>query len=209
MRYVIWIVAGYLSGSVLYGYYLPLWLKKVDVCMLSDDGNPGTANAFKLAGIPMGILVILCELGKGFLPVWLAARALETERLLFSLVLAAPVLGHAFPVFTRGRRGGKAIAVSFGVLLGLVPEWRPVLTLVFFYLLFTLVIVVNPHLYRSIITFICFNLTCLFTVGNKPVLYGCMVLSLVVVVKHLECGTDEPFSVRLLRWIPKQELIQK
>lgn len=209
MRYVIWILAGYLSGSVLYGYYLPLWLKKVDVRMLSDDGNPGTANAFKLAGIPVGILVILCELGKGFLPVWLAVRHLETERLLFSLVLAAPVLGHAFPAFTGGRRGGKAIAASFGVLLGLVPEWRPVLTLVFFYLLFTLVIVIQPHLYRSVVTFLCFNLTCLFTVSNKAVLYGCLILSMVVIIKHLERRTEESFSVCLLRWTPKQELIQK
>lgn len=199
IKYFIWIILGYISGSVLYAYYLPLWLKKVDVRTLSDDGNPGTANAFKLAGIPVGILVILCELGKGFLPVWLASRHLEMEKILFSLVLAAPVVGHAFPVFTGCRQGGKAIAVSFGVLLGLVPDWRPVLTLVFFYLLFSLVIVIQPHLYRSIITFICFNLTCLLRVHNKAVLYGCLILSLVVVVKHLECGTEEAFSVGLLR----------
>lgn len=199
MQYMIWILAGYLSGSVLYGYYLPLWLKKTDVRALSDDGNPGTANAFKQAGVPVGILVILCELGKGFLPVFLAARHLKIETILFSLVMAAPVLGHAFPVFTGGRKGGKAIAVSFGVLLGLVPEWRPVFWLIIFYLLFSLVIVIQPHLYRSVITFICFNLTCLFLVDNKPILYGCLILSLVVVVKHLEKRGDEPLTVSFIR----------
>ena len=55
----------------------------------------------------------------------------------FAAVMAAPVLGHAYSVYHRGR-GGKAIAVSFGVLLGLVPAgiWRPLAMLVLFYLLF-------------------------------------------------------------------------
>ena len=39
-------IAGYLSGSILYAYWIPKILFQKDICALSPDGNPGTANAF-------------------------------------------------------------------------------------------------------------------------------------------------------------------
>lgn len=197
MRYFFWITAGYLSGSILFAYFLPLWLKQIDVRTLSDDGNPGTANAFKYAGIPIGMLVILCELGKGFVPVFLAARRLDVTASMFAFVLASPVLGHAMPLGMGRKNGGKAIAVSFGVLLGLLPEWRPVLILICYYLLFSLVIVIQPHFYRSILTFFCFTLTCMVRVESRAVIGGCILLSLLVIVKHLERYQGEHLKINL------------
>ena len=68
-----YIIGGYLSGSILYSYLLPKALKGIDITAESPDGNPGTANAFTCAGIPIGILVLCMELLKGYLPVLLAA----------------------------------------------------------------------------------------------------------------------------------------
>ena len=56
-KFLEYILIGYLSGSILYAYLLPRYLKHVDVTEKSGDGNPGAANAFLYAGIPMGILV--------------------------------------------------------------------------------------------------------------------------------------------------------
>ena len=70
------------------------------------------------AGTGIGILVLILELFKGFFPVFLAARALNLHHPMFAFVLAAPVMGHAFPLSMKFQ-GGKSIAVSFGVLLGL------------------------------------------------------------------------------------------
>lgn len=64
-----YIIGGYLSGSILYSYLLPKALKGIDITAESPDGNPGTANAFTCAGIPIGILVLCMELLKGYLPV--------------------------------------------------------------------------------------------------------------------------------------------
>lgn len=67
-----------------------------------------------------GTLTLICELLKGFLPVYLYLRGRSPAECpaIFALILAAPVLGHAFSVF-YGFHGGKGIAVSFGCLLGL------------------------------------------------------------------------------------------
>ena len=52
------LVAGFASGSVLYSMVLPRWLRGVDVVALSDDHNPGTANAMKYAGRLVGTLCL-------------------------------------------------------------------------------------------------------------------------------------------------------
>ena len=90
----------------------------------------------------------------------IALHVLSPTDPLFALVLAAPVIGHAFPLF-HPRMGGKAIAVSFGCLLGLYPDLRPVLTLAAFYLIFSLLLVIDPHLFRSMITYLCFLSECI------------------------------------------------
>lgn len=200
MNYLLWMIIGYLSGGVLYAYLLPLWLRKKDITKLSEDQNPGAANAFMQAGIPTGILVLLCELLKGAVPVYIVARLLDVRNILFAGVLCAPVIGHAFPFpYPRRRKGGKAIAVSFGCLIGLLPEWRPLVYLIFFYLLFSLVFRIYPHLYRSIVTFSCFCLTVCLNVKNPAVCLGCLIMGGVVVYKHVKSYQGEKFEMRM-KW---------
>ena len=155
-------IAGYLSGSILYAYWIPKILFQKDICALSPDGNPGTANAFVYGGFWAGILALLSELFKGFFPVVLALRTLDIDTPYMIPILIAPVLGHAFPLQfhpkNSNKKGGKAIAVSFGVLLGIFPVVLPVLFLAAAYILFSVVLIIRPHLFRSIITFWSFSL---------------------------------------------------
>lgn len=67
-------------------------------------------------------------------------------------MIAAPVAGHIFSVFHRFC-GGKGIAVSFGCLLGLLPDIGPVLLLAVNFIFFSLVIRVTPHYYRTVCTY--------------------------------------------------------
>ena len=62
MKYVVFSLLGYLSGSLTFGYLIPRLLKGIDVRTLSSDGNPGTANAFLYGGVLCGILVLLADL---------------------------------------------------------------------------------------------------------------------------------------------------
>ena len=196
--YIFYIIAGYLSGSVLYAYLIPKYFCGIDTTKISDDQNPGAFNAFKHAGPFIGILVLILELAKAFLPVFIACRMLNTEHFLFSLVLAAPVIGHAFPV-SGFKKGGKAIAASFGCLLGLCPDIYPVAVLAAFYLLFSLVIIINPHLHRTIITFICFSISGIFCFHNPAIISGSIIISIIVIIKHFMNYDKEPVSIRFLR----------
>lgn len=100
---IVMVIVGILCGSVLFSRYLPKWIKKVDVVALSDDHNPGTANAMQHAGIPVGILCLLGDIFKGVLPMHMALRLGLESGCLFPLIMAGPVLGHAYSLFHRGR----------------------------------------------------------------------------------------------------------
>lgn len=182
-----YVAFAFLMGSVLFSYHLPLWLKKVDVVAQSADHNPGTANAFKGAGVGIGLLCLLCDMGKGFVPVWLAVRARGISFPLLPLVLLAPVAGHAFsPWYPFG--GGKAIATAFGVLIGLLPFSKAVWVLVIWYLFFSLAMVIRPNEKRSVAAFLCFAATTaligLFGTHRPLVALGCALISAVPIAKN-------------------------
>lgn len=185
---VIMIAVGVLCGSILFSRYLPRLIKKVDIVEVSDDHNPGTANAMKHAGIPVGILCLLGDLFKGALPIHIALRLGLESGSLFSLIIAAPVLGHAYSLFHRGR-GGKAIAVSFGVLIGLMPiHTEPLYALCTIYLFFSLVIRIRPHTRRTRITFLLLALSSLYMVYAhwipRQICGGMLLVSGIVVHKN-------------------------
>ena len=152
------VLIGFLSGSVLFSYHIPMWLKHIDVVKESKDHNPGTSNAFKYAGVNIGILCLMADLAKSFLPVFYSVHCLGFPYALLPLVMAAPVAGHAFSPW-YGFHGGKAIA-SFGALLGLVPHTGAVLVLAFWYILFSTLIAIQPHERRTVAAFGCTALTC-------------------------------------------------
>lgn len=181
---LVYAIVGYLAGGILFCDLLLRGLKQVDVFRAADDGNPGTHNAFHLGGFWCGLGTLLGDLSKGFFPVWLCLRRLDALSPLFCLTLLAPVLGHAFPLGRRGR-GGKAIAASFGVLLGLLPRRRPLLLLAACYLFFSLIAVIRPHDVRSITTYLTFAFLCLLLVPEAPLRTGCCLISGVVVCRHL------------------------
>lgn len=187
LRELSMIVAGVLSGSVLYAKLLPLWIKGIDVTENSVDHNPGTANAMKNAGVPVGILCLLGDLLKGAIPVYVAVgMGLLTGRL-FAVVMAAPVLGHAYSLFAHGK-GGKGIAVSFGVLIGLAPVQPQLLALLVVLYLLGSALLIRPHTKRTRVTYICFAIGAAVLFGMQriplPVFFGALLISGIVIHKN-------------------------
>lgn len=105
----------YLTGSVS---------SAIIVCKLmgladpreNGSGNPGATNVMRIGGKKAAAITLLGDALKGLIPV-LLAKALQVDSLLLSLVAFAAFLGHLFPVFF-GFKGGKGVATTFGVTLG-------------------------------------------------------------------------------------------
>lgn len=175
---------GYLSGSVLYAQLFVRWFTGRDLVEISDDHNPGTANAFRYGGFWCGVLTLVCDLLKGFVPVHLFMEGPVHEPYTYALVMAAPVIGHAFSAFHRFH-GGKGIAVTFGCLLGLLPLWRPFAVLAAFFLLFSVVLRITPNYYRTLATYICSLASMPFVVRPPAIGVGFWFISFAVLWRML------------------------
>lgn len=197
MLYFLFTLLGFVLGSTLFAYWIPKLLKNIDICTLPDDHNPGVSNAFMYGGFLCGILSLICELAKGFIPVYLGQKYLDINSLLFIPVLVAPVFGHAFP-FLQKEKGGKAITASFGVLLGLFPELHPAVYLAFFFIFFSVVVIINPHSLRSILTFGFFAFNVLLTIKTASIQIGCFIIAVIVIYRHLIKHNNGPVRISIL-----------
>lgn len=113
----LWTLVAFLSGALP----LAVWLGRVALGVdirAYGDGNPGAANVSRAGGKGWGTLAMLMEALKGALPVWGALALGGLTGWALVPVALAPIAGHAFSPFL-GCRGGKALAVTFGVWTGL------------------------------------------------------------------------------------------
>jgi glycerol-3-phosphate acyltransferase PlsY len=118
---ILCILASYLVGAIPFGLLLSL-RSGVDI-RSRGSGNIGATNVGRLLGRKLGILTLLADIAKGFLPIFAAARFLpETPQktLIVALCGAVTVLGHMFPVYLAFK-GGKGVATGLGIFLFLAP----------------------------------------------------------------------------------------
>ena len=114
-------VLGYLVGAIPFSYLVGKLFTRKDIRQVGD-GNPGGTNVIKVGGVPIGLLAILLDIGKGFLPVYLAGlRGISSGWGMIPIVLA-PILGHATQPFLRSR-GGKALGTAGGAWAGVIGLW--------------------------------------------------------------------------------------
>lgn len=188
--YLGFMLSGYLLGSVLFSYLIVKILKHKDIMEVSDDHNPGMANAFKYGGKLCGILALIFDFFKGVLPVYIATRYLDVTNALFALVIISPLLGHAFPIFNGFKKGGKCILTSFGVLFAILPNFIPFVALALSYIFFSTIIIVNPHALRSIISYGCWFIAMLvmsiFQKMGLSIILSSFLIAGLVCFKHLK-----------------------
>ncbi|TRZ95823.1 glycerol-3-phosphate 1-O-acyltransferase [bacterium] len=127
---MVWIITGiiisYLIGSIPTAYLFSRWLKGVDI-RKCGSGNVGATNALRVLGKVPGIIVLLLDILKGFFVVVFVANLINLQiafissqkiRVIFGLFC---ITGHNWNIFL-GFKGGKGIATTLGVLLGLAVK---------------------------------------------------------------------------------------
>lgn len=108
----------YLFGSIPFSYLIARWAKGIDL-RTSGEGNVGARNVWHSVGKVYGFISGFLDFSKGVVA-WAAARLLSIDSpQIWALGLAA-VIGHAFPVFLKGR-GGKGAATAMGFIFCLSP----------------------------------------------------------------------------------------
>ncbi len=119
LRAILWSAAGYLAGSVPFGYIIVRAARGIDIRTVGS-GNIGATNVSRVAGGRLAAIVFVLDALKGWLPVFASGYAKAGSAAAIATGICA-ILGHSFPCFLRGR-GGKGVATGFGVALALAPS---------------------------------------------------------------------------------------
>ncbi len=114
MKTILVIILSYLFGSIPWGLVIGKVFFHKDI-RKEGSGNIGGTNAGRVLGKPVGMLVIILDALKGFFAMLLAYK-LASQAIIFAGL--ACCIGHCFPIFTKFH-GGKAVATTYGFLLGI------------------------------------------------------------------------------------------
>jgi glycerol-3-phosphate acyltransferase PlsY len=123
---VIFCVICYLIGSVPTGILVVRALKGMDIRQFGS-GSSGATNVSRILGLKYGVLVLLVDTAKGFLPIfYLAPWLASTSQIHIAVVPIKIILGlfaiagHVWTVFAKFK-GGKGVGTGAGVVLAISP----------------------------------------------------------------------------------------
>ena len=177
-------VSAYLIGSIPTAYIFGKVLKGIDIRQYGS-GNVGATNVFRVIGKTPGIIALIIDALKGFICVTYVASFFlyivpvvrpELYKILIGLFSIA---GHNWTVFLKFK-GGKGVATSAGVAIGLIPKifwlgflvWLVVFFVTGFVSLSSIIAVISVPI-----------LTLAFGQPGEIVVFMCL-LCLVIVYKH-------------------------
>lgn len=163
MQFVWWqlllvIVISYLFGNVTFARIIAK-CKHKDITKLGS-GNPGSTNTLRNFGLKLGILNLVLDLLKGFIPSIVTFYLFGQNYAYLYIAGISTIVGHIYPVIFKFK-GGKGIATMMGVFLAA----NPIATLI------TIVVAALVWLcfqYGSVASFLCVTvLSCIEGVVHK------------------------------------------
>lgn len=193
-KILIW-VASYLLGSIPFALLLVKIFYNKDL-RKAGSGNIGARNAFDVTNSKIiGIAVFILDFLKGFLGIYFAYRFTNNESIAVLISGLLVVLGHNFSIYI-GFKGGRGLAVSAGLLLGLQP------IILIFWCVFWVIIyrfgiknlhfanffatIVSPFVFYFL-PFETINNFALIKIESKILLFIFLaLLSLLVIIKHIK-----------------------
>jgi len=129
---IILVICSYLFGAFPTAYIVYKIRKGGDIRRYGS-GNVGGTNITRTLGVSLGIITIITDMVKGFIPVLVVCLIFPNDLVLISISAVAVILGHDFPVYINFK-GGKGIATSYGVIVALSslpylsnPVWLEIL----------------------------------------------------------------------------------
>ena len=127
--FILLVIGAYLLGSVPSAYLVARWARGIDIRQYGS-GNVGASNVLAAASKRWTILVIIFDLAKGIIPVYIA-QLIDLPVYQQMIVGLATITGHNWPVFLRFS-GGRGLLTTVGVVLILAPWLALVLVVIAF-----------------------------------------------------------------------------
>lgn len=188
------VLAGYLLGSMPFGYWVVRLTKGVDVRTVGS-GNIGATNVWRAYGKGYGIAIVMLDVAKGLVPALVGS--IVGGPLVGVLAGSAAMLGHWRPLFLGFRRGGKTVATAGGTFFGAAPLLGVIGLLVWIviFLLFRYASL------ASIVTALSMPVVAVLLGEDWPIIVFAAVAAAVVAVLHranigrLRAGTENRFAL--------------
>jgi acyl phosphate:glycerol-3-phosphate acyltransferase len=198
---IICIALAYLIGSIPTAVWYGKVFHGIDVREFGS-GNAGATNSLRTLGKKAGIIVLIIDFLKGFLPLFIALSFFpEVEKNIILLMGIAVIVGHIFPIFAQFR-GGKGVATAMGVLVATFP-WAALGCVIVFALIVFLTKYVSLG---SLLGALAFPIQLTFNIWNyNPNFYEiafAFLIFLILAVMHrqniqrLLNGTESKFGVK-------------
>ena len=177
------LVLTYILGSIPFAYIYGRIFRKIDI-REHGSGNIGATNVLRVLGTKAGIIVLLLDILKGFIPVLIFSLLYPLTQWHPVLIGIFAILGHTFTIFLKFK-GGRGVATSAGVFLALSPY-----TITAAILIFILVVVITKYVSLGsmfaaiflVITHTIFFLLC--ESSNPYIFYFTLLLSFFIIYKH-------------------------
>ncbi|WP_049275323.1 glycerol-3-phosphate 1-O-acyltransferase PlsY [Staphylococcus aureus] len=184
MMIIVMLLLSYLIGAFPSGFVIGKLFFKKDIRQFGS-GNTGATNSFRVLGRPAGFLVTFLDIFKGFItvffPLWLPVHADGPISTFFTnglIVGLFAILGHVYPVYLKFQ-GGKAVATSAGVVLGVNPILLLILAIIFF-----IVLKIFKYVsFASIVAAICCVIGSLI-IQDYILLVVSFLVSIILIIRH-------------------------
>lgn len=175
MLIALMLLLSYLIGSIPFGLIIGKVFYHKDIRQ-HGSGNMGATNTFRVLGRTAGFIVTILDMFKGYIVVFFP--------LIFHndvpgiIVGLFAIFGHVYSIYLKFK-GGKAVATSAGVVLGVSPLLFLIVAITFFSVLYFSKYVSLSSIIASIVNFI----ASLFF-GDWILIVISFVIMMIVVIRH-------------------------
>jgi len=192
--FILILIAIYLIAAIPTGVVLARLMGGEDVRQ-KGSGNIGATNVYRVAGKLAGVLTLVGDTLKGFLPLLAFKTWLEPTPTQLGIASAVAILGHCYPVYLKFK-GGKGVATALGIFLVLSPK------AVFFALIvFILTVTITRYIsLGSVLAALSAPLVILFLNHQQPIFLATLFIAALVIWRHnsnirrLLDGTENRFK---------------
>ena len=193
--FILILIAVYLIAAIPTGVVLARLMGNEDVRQ-KGSGNIGATNVYRVAGKLAGILTLVGDTLKSFLPLMAYKAWLAPTPTQFGIASAIAIIGHCYPIYLKFK-GGKGVATALGIFLIISP--KAVLGIL---IVFVLAVAITRYIsLGSVLAALSAPVLILMLNHSQPIFLATLFIATLVVWRHrsnirrLLDGTESRFKV--------------